>query len=379
MLTHGQVNSKARQYNAAMDTRIRIAGIVGAIIVSIVILTSPSPGIPLPEPSTSLNAGNDFVIVLVTDLDEPRAIATHGSQIFIAEKSGVIRLVDDGNLLDRPLVTLRAARAHDGGLVGIALHPEFDDNQLLYAYMTYHKDGKLWNRVMQIHVNGQRADDIGTIFDKIPGADFSNGGAIAFGPDGKLYVGTGATSETSRLAQDPDSLAGKILRLDDDGTIPKDNPRLGSAVYATGFHDPVGIDWDFEDRLIIADAGSTKNDEINIVEAGANYGWPDEQCLGQTYVSAVMCFDPSLGPGGITVYSGEILAPHGSLIVGSLRANGIYTLDLKENTQDAILGGLGRIRDVVSLPDGTIYAITSNTDNRGFPNSSDDLLLQVLK
>lgn len=362
-----------------MDRRIRIAGIVGAVVVSIVILTSPSPGIPLPDPKTSLDVGNSAVAVLATDLDEPRAIAVQGSKIFIAEKSGTIRLVEEGVLIERPIVTLRTAKAHDGGFIGIAIHPQFADNGLLYAYTTYHEEAQLWNRLVQVTVEGQRASDISTLLDGIPGGDFSNGGALAFGPDGKLYVGTGATSETLRLSQDPDSLAGKILRLNDDGSIPQDNPISDSAVYAIGFHDPVGLDWNSESVLIVADAGSTKNDEINIVEPGSNHGWPDEQCSGSIHVGAVMCFDPGLGLGGIAVYEGQALGYSGTLIAASLRANGIYSLDLEENTQETVLGGLGRIRDVAVSPDGTIYAITSNTDNRGFSDSGDDRLLQVLR
>lgn len=362
-----------------MDTRIRIAGIIGAMIVSAVILLSPSPGIPLPPPSTTMNVGNEAVIVLATNLDEPRAIAIHDSRIFVAEKSGVIRLVDNGELVESPVITLRAANAHDGGLVGIAVHPEFDDNQTLYAYMTYNDGAQLWNRVMWIRINDERASDVGTILDRIPGSDFSNGGAIAFGPDGKLYVGTGATSDSLRLSQDPESLAGKILRLNDDGTIPDDNPYADSAVYATGFRDPQGIDWDSKERLVVADAGPTKNDEINIVEPGANHGWPDEQCSGQTHIDAVMCFDPGLGLGGIAVYSNDVLASRGSIIIASLRASGIYSLDLDDKSQDNIFGGLGRIRDLKVLSDGTIYAITSNTDNRGFASTGDDRLIQVVR
>lgn len=362
-----------------MDTRLRVAGIAGAIIVSGIILLSPSPGVPLPDPATTQDGGNDAVIVLATGLDEPRAITIHGTKIFVAEKSGAIRLVSGGELLERPIVRLRAANAHDGGLVGLAVHPEFAENHILYAYLTYEEDGRLWNRVMWVHSDGDRASDAGTILDRIPGSDFSNGGAIAFGPDGKLYVGTGATSDSLRLSQDPESLAGKILRINDNGTIPADNPTTGSAVYAIGFRNPQGIDWDADGNLIVADVGPTKNDEINIVSPGTNYGWPDEQCSGMMHVGSVACFDPGLGPGGIAVYSGGALAPTGSVVIASLQANGIYSLSLDDGSQDSILGGLGRMRDVVASPDGSIYAITSNTDNRGFASEGDDRLLQVVR
>ena len=362
-----------------MDKRLRIAGITAAVIMSIVILLSPSSSIPIPEPSTRLSAGSEAVIVLATNLDEPRSIAIHDSYIFVAEKSGAIRLIDNGNLLDEPIITLRAAKAHDGGLVSIITHPNFDDNQMLYAYMTYNDSGKLWNKIMWIHYDSKRATDAGILLDKIPASDFSNGGAMVFGPDGKLYVGTGATSETSRLPQDLESLAGKILRINDDGSTPEDNPTRDSLVYAIGFHDPQGMDWDLEGRLIVADAGSTKNDELDIVNVGQNYGWPDEQCSGPEHVSAIMCFDPGLGLGGIAIYLGDSLAPNGSVIVASLRTSGIYSIELDSKTQTTILVGLGRIRDVATTQDGTIYAITSNTDNRGFANLDDDRLLHVVR
>ena len=111
-----------------------------------------------------------------------------------------------------------------GGLLGIALHPDFEDNHLIYVFLTYEQDGALWNRIIKITESDNRLQDAETILDGIPGSSFTNGGFVKFGPDGKLYVGTGATSDSSHLPQDPDSLSGKILRINDDGSIPDDNP-----------------------------------------------------------------------------------------------------------------------------------------------------------
>ena len=362
-----------------MDRRLRIAGIAGAVAVSVVILLSPSQGVPLPPPTTTLEEGSDSVVVLASGLDEPRAIAAHAERVFVAERDGAIRVVEDGALLERPLITLRAAGSHDAGLVGLAAHAEQGSGVTLYAYVTYEEAGELWNRVMWIREDDNRASDVGTVIEQIPGSNFSNGGALAVGPDGMLYVGTGSTSDSSGLAQNADSLAGKILRVHPDGSVPDGNPVAGSPVYASGFRDVRGISWDADGRMIVADAGPTKNDELNIVEAGANHGWPEEECAGTSHTGAAACFDPALGIGGIAVYGGGALGEEGRVIVAALRAGTIHAIDLETGEQGTVLGGLGRMRDVAGGPDGALYAITSNTDSGGFADDDDDRLLEVVR
>ncbi len=362
-----------------MDRRLRIAGIAGAVAVSAIILLSPSQGVPLPPPTTTLEKGSDYAAVLASGLDEPRAIATHAERIFVAERGGSIRVVEDGALLERPLITLRAAGSHDAGLVGLATHTEPDGGMTLYAYVTYEEAGELWNRVMWIREDGSRASDVGTVIEQIPGSNFSNGGALAIGPDGMLYIGTGSTSDSSGLAQDAGSLAGKILRVRPDGSVPDGNPVADSPVYASGFRDVRGISWDVDGRMIAADAGPTKNDELNIVEAGANHGWPDEECAGASHTGAAACFDPALGIGGIAVYGGGALGDEGHVMVAALRAGTIHAIDLGTGEQGTVFSGLGRMRDVAGGPDGTLYAITSNTDSGGFADDEDDRLIEVVR
>lgn len=357
-----------------MDRRLRIAGIAGALAVSAAILLSPSQGVPLPEPTTTPDAGSGSVAVLATGLDEPRAIAVSGGTVYVAERDGAIRAVEGGELSERALITLRAAGRHDAGLVGLAAHPDPAGGPALYAYVTYEEGGELWNRVMWIRHDGGRAVDVGTVVEAIPASDFANGGAMAFGPDGMLYVGTGS-GPGSQGGGGP--LSGKILRVAADGTVPPDNPVPGSAVYASGFRDPRGIAWDGDGRMVVADAGPSKNDEITLVTPGAHHGWPDEVCSGGAHVGAAACFDPALGIGGIAVYGGGPLGAEGTVMAASLRAGTIHAVDLQAGDQGTVLGGLGRMRDVAAAPGGSLYAITSNTDSGGFAGDGDDRLVRV--
>lgn len=363
-----------------MDKKIQIIAIAISVVFSILVLTSPSDPISLPEPHS--NTKSDFVTIMAENLDKPRAIAISDDRIFFTEKDGFVRVIQDNVLLESPLASLRSANVFDGGLLGITLHPDFSNNHFIYVFLTYDENGTLWNKILRITESKNRLQHAQTIFDKIPGSSFSNGGFIKFGPDGKLYVGTGTVSDSSHLPQNLDSLSGKILRLNDDGTIPDDNPFFNSPVYALGFRNPQGMTWDADGNLYVAEFGPEKNDEINLVHAGKNYGWPEQQCSGDAkFENAILCYDPSIEPGGIMFYSGDTFNFEFPFIMASMRATNLYQLDFEEglSSQKPILSGIGRVRDVVQGPDGSIYVITSNTDGKGFPDSTDDKLLRILK
>jgi glucose/arabinose dehydrogenase len=363
-----------------VDKKLRIAGIIAALAFSIFVLTSPSNPLPIPEPPSS-KPENKFVEILAENLDEPRSIAVSDNRIFVTEKDGLIRVIQNNTLLDEPLATLRPANVFDGGLLGIALHPDFSNNHLMYVFFTYEEDGKLWNKIIQITESENKLKDAKTIFDKIPGSVFTNGGFLKFGPDKKLYVGTGTISDSSHLSQDLDSLSGKILRLNDDGTIPEDNPFPNSPVYSLGHRNPQGMTWDNTGQMYLAELGPEKNDEINLIKSGKNYGWPEQQCSGaEKFENAIMCYDPSIEPSGILYYSGDKINLEADFIMTSLRAD-LYQLDFADGlkSQKTLLSGAGRIRDVVQGPDGSLYVITSNTDGKGFPDNMDDKLLRILK
>jgi len=363
-----------------MDKRIRIGGIIAAIIFAILIWVSPSNPPPIPEPVTEY--GNEYVQVLATNLEKPWAIDFAGDKIFVTEKVGQVRVIESGVLLDDPLATLRTANVFDGGLLGIAVHPAFDKNHFIYVYYTYEKDGTLWNKILRITEADNKLDAAKTIFDKIPGSVYNNGGIMKFGPDGKLYVGTGYVSD-SHGPQDIQSLEGKILRLNDDGTIPNDNPFSDSPVFSFGHMNTKGLGWDNEGNLFVAEMGPSKNDEINLVQPGGNYGWPEQECSGsKQFVDPINCYDPAIEPGGIVFYYGDKIKLENSLVLASLRASHLFNLEIDEGevkSQISILSGMGRIRDVAVGPDGYLYLITSNTDGKGFPDASDDKLLRIVK
>ena len=364
-----------------MDKKIQIIAIACAIAFSIFILTSPDKtSIPLPQPNSY--SENDSVLILAENLDKPRAIAVSDNRIFVTEKDGYIRVIENNILLESPLATFRTVNVFDGGLLGITLHPNFSNNHLLYVFLTYEENGNLWNKILQITEENNKLKNVEIILDKIPGSSFTNGGFLKFGPDGKLYVGTGTVSDESHLPQDINSLSGKILRLNDDGTIPDDNPFPNSFVYSLGHRHTQGMTWDDNNNLFVAEFGPEKNDEINLIKPGKNYGWPEQQCFGNLdFEDPVICYDPSIEPGGILFYSGDRINFESKFIMASMRASNLYQVDFEDglSSQKSILSGNGRIRDVVEGSDGSLYVITSNTDGKGFPDRLDDRLLRIMK
>ena len=363
-----------------MDKRIQVAVVVIAVVFAALVLSSPTDPIPIPKPYT--DSENDSVDVIAENLDKPRAIAISDDRIFVTEKDGFIRVISNGTMLESPLATLRPANVFDGGLLGIALHPDFSANHILYVFLTYNEDGILWNKILKITESENKLQSAETIFDRIPGSSFTNGGFIKFGPDEKLYIGTGTVSEASHLPQDLDSLAGKILRLNDDGSIPGDNPFPDSPVYSLGHRNPQGMTWNDAGDMFVAEFGPEKNDEINLIKPGKNYGWPEQECSGSPdFEDAILCYDPSIEPGGILFYAGDSIDLKSSFVMASLRAFNLYQLDFEEglSSQKSILSGIGRIRDVAQDANGSLYVITSNTDGKGFPDSTDDKLLRILR
>ena len=374
-----------------MNKKIQIVAIVGAVAFSALVLSSPSDPIPLPDTfvtSTITDTKNASISIIAENLDKPRAIAvaTSENKIFVTEQGGTIRVIENGTMQDAPLAVFRGTpTVFDGGLLGITTHPDFEQNHYIYVFLTYvtTPEDKFQNKIIRITESNNRIQEAHTILDDIPGSQFTNGGFLKFGPDGKLYTGTGTPYDASHLPQDLDSLAGKILRINPDGTIPDDNPFPDSLVYSLGHRNPQGITWDDTGRMYVAEQGPEKNDEINIITPGTNYGWPDRQCTpdinGQG--GAILCYDPSIDPGGIIHYTSERLSLEKPFVMTSLRASNLYQLDFEEGlpSQKPILSGVGRIRDVVQAPDGSLYVITSNTDGKGFPEDTDDRLLRIIK
>lgn len=323
--------------------------------------------------------GESRVEIVATGLETPWALAfAADGRLFVAERPGRIRLVRDGRLEPESIAALPVAAVGESGLMGLALDPAFAETPHLYACYTAAKDGRLVNRVVRLTLRGGRAGDERVLIDDIPGAWNHDGCRVKVGPDGKLYVTTGDAGE-SRLAQRRDSLAGKILRLNRDGSVPDDNPFPGSFVFSLGHRNPQGLAWDRAGRLVAAEHGPWGHDEINHILGGGNYGWPEVRGRGgdSRYVEPILESEQDTwAPSGIAFLGGD-------LFVAGLRGRRLLRVTLAPDLSHAVrvatlLGGTyGRLRDVVVGPDGALYVTTSNRDGRGWPSREDDRIVRV--
>ena len=360
------------------------------IILSIFTMKfSPSETVvPLPAPvSNSSNVANSSGVAIIAEgLQAPRSLdISKDGRIFVSEKQGGIRVVENGTLLGQHVGDIKAENIGDAGLLGLALHPNFTQNHLFYVYYTYSNTTGLYNKVLMLQESNNRIIDSKIILDGIPGDDYRDGGRIKFGPDGKLYVSTGDAS-IPELSQDLNSLAGKILRINQDGTIPHDNPFSNSAVYAYGFRNVQGLAWaPGSGTLYASDQGGAGNDEINLISPGKNYGWPREECNNNgagdvnRYTPPLLCFNPSLEPSGMAFAFSNKLGYQNDLIVATLKGSHLRDIDIQSGSQNTILVGYGRLTDLVESGDGSILVLTSNTDGRGLPQEGDDKILRLTK
>ncbi|MDW0170197.1 MAG: PQQ-dependent sugar dehydrogenase [Nitrososphaeraceae archaeon] len=363
--------------------------IPSALVIIVSILTmkfSPSETlVPLPAPVSNLSLTNTSGVEIIAEgLQAPRSIdISKEGRIFISEKRGSIRVVDNGTLLTEPVGDIKAENIGDAGLLGLTLHPNFTQNHLFYVYYTYSNSTGLFNKVLMLKESNNRIIDSKTILDGIPGNDYRDGGRIKFGRDGKLYVSTGDAS-IPELSQDLNSLAGKILRINEDGTVPQDNPFSNSAVYAYGFRNAQGLAWaPNSGALYSSDQGGAGNDEINLISPAKNYGWPHEECNSSgddnRYTPPLVCFNPSLEPSGIAFAFSNKLGYQNHLIVATLKGSHLRDIDFDSGSQNTILVGYGRIIDLVESEDGLIYVLTSNTDGRALPQQGDDKILRLTR
>jgi glucose/arabinose dehydrogenase len=362
--------------------------------------SSPVPGVPPPAPTAagpaqptpgSLRPG---VEVVATGLQAPWSLdfAPDG-RIFVTERPGRVRVIAGGRLQPEPWATVPVAErpGSESGLMGIALDPDFWSNGFVYVYYSYQDQGRLWNRLVRLVDRNGRGEVDRVLLDRIPGASIHDGGRVKFGPDGKLYltVGDAAAGEN---AQNPNSLNGKILRLNPDGTVPPDNPFPGSPVYALGLRNPQGLAWHPLTRQLFASdhgpSGGPPNcchDELNLIEPGGNYGWPVVFGAG----GAPRFTDPVLESGTETwapsgIDFGTAGPVRGVLFIAALRGQHLRAVwlglpDFRRVQAQQVLfqNEYGRLRDVVAGPDGALYILTSNRDGRGSPRPGDDKLLRV--
>ena len=307
-------------------------------------------------------------------------------RIFFSERVGTLNVIDDS--IQKQIMSLDVAGG-EGGMLGIALDPDFESNHYIYIYYTYNEFLTTKNKLVRFVESNNVLTEDKILLEDIPGASYHDGGRIKFGPDEKLYVTTGDAGDAN-LSQRLDSVAGKILRINSDGSIPDSNPFADSAVYSFGHRNPQGIDWDKLGTLVASEHGPSgfygvAHDEINVIQAGANYGWPniigDDTKDGLTSPT-LHSGDDTWAPSGASFYYGEEIPQwNGKYFVASLRGQHLLIIDFDSeynviSYEKLFLGEFGRLRDVVQGPDG-LYILTSNQDGRGNPSHNDDRILLV--
>ncbi|POH57210.1 PQQ-dependent sugar dehydrogenase [Arthrobacter glacialis] len=363
------------------SNRIVLAAACFTTALSMAACTSITPA---PGPSTPAAAAGGTGDV-ATGLDAPWSMA------LLADRSLLVSERDTGQIVEvsaqgatRDMGTIPGVVASgEGGLLGLAVRLGGCDGNpipdtgclMLYAYFTAESD----NRIVRMPVLGAAGDrSLGapeTIIAGIAKAGNHNGGRLAFGPDGMLYV-TSGDAGNANAAQDPTSLSGKILRLTPDGGIPADNPFPGSPVWSLGHRNPQGIAWDGQGRMWASEFGQNQWNELNEVKAGANYGWPLVEGIGddKRFVNPVLQWSTDeASPSGIAI-NGT------TLYMAALRGQRLWVIDLAGTpaSNETLVGELGRLRDVALTADGRLLVLTNNTDGRGSPRDGDDRIVAIV-
>jgi glucose/arabinose dehydrogenase len=349
----------------------RIAATLAVAAALLAGCTAVSP--PEPDPNGPVNPVGDTQ-VRAESLVTPWSIVAldDGSALVSERDTGIVQhVVDDGAVVAVGTVPGVVA-AGEGGLLGLALHAEGGE-RWLYAYVTTASDNRIVRMPLGDPLSLGAPEEVLTGLAK---AGNHNGGRIAFGPDGMLYATVGDASHPE-LAQDRASLNGKILRMTAAGGVPDDNPFAGSLVYSLGHRNPQGLTWDDDGRLWAAEFGQNTWDEVNRIEAGANYGWHVVEGIQRDdrFVDPAVQFAPDeASPSGLVFIDG-------TFFLAGLRGERVWALYPRDDgTLDPVawfVGEFGRIRDVAAAPDGGLWFVTNNTDGRGEARPGDDHMVWV--
>lgn len=351
---------------------------------------------PSPDTVYKTEDGMQFKVeVLAKNLRCVWSLAfTPDKRVFFTERPGRVRVIEDGKVRDEPVLTIPDVDA-DGklGALGLALHPNFRRNHLIYLAYSYKGDNGERVRVVRFKETKNVFSDRTVIIEDIPAFTNHAGCRLRFGPDGKLYLTTGDANQPD-LAQKLDSLAGKVLRLDDDGKIPADNPFVGQAdarpeIWSYGHRNPQGIAFQpGTGTLFECEHGPTAGDEVNIIEKGKNYGWPivHHEMSAPGFVSPLLEYTPlpAIAPASAMFYTGNVFPQlKNNLLIGCLRGEMILRVRLDRNkvlSQERLMvKQYGRLRDVAQAPDGTIWFTTSQYDPpEGSPREDYDEILRLV-
>ncbi|GAA3376410.1 PQQ-dependent sugar dehydrogenase [Streptomyces racemochromogenes] len=345
--------------------------------------TAASPGASGPADASGPPAKGSVTVSgeVAKGLESPWGVAPlPGGDLLVAsrDQGKVSRVRTDTGAVTEIGKVPGVAPGGEGGLLGLALSPDFASDRMVYAYFTTESD----NRIARMRYDEQRpaGQQLGapdTVLRGIPKGLIHNGGRIAFGPDRMLYAGTGETGNTG-LAQDRKSLGGKILRMTPDGRPAPGNPEAGSVVYSFGHRNVQGLAWDEDKRLWASEFGQRTWDELNLVEPGGNYGWPEAE--GKAGKAGLR--DP------VAVWKTDDASPsgiawaEGSIWMAGLKGERLWRIPLKGAAAAAepeafLQGKYGRLRTVVPLDGDQLLLVTSETDGRGSPEPGDDRILRL--
>lgn len=337
----------------------------------------PAPN-STPTTTATIKDGAKFMFPeRIEGLDQPIAFSfAPGRRIFITERSGQVRVFENGELKEEPFVTVDVpdlSGYHETGLLGIATDPNFEDQPYVYIYHTYEDGNRLFNRVARYRYGSNNNPEAEVLLDRIPGGRIHNGGILKFGPDGNLYVSTGETNNRS-LAQNLDSTAGKILRIAPSGNVPDDNPFENSPIYSYGHRNVFGLAFHPETgELYATENGPNRDDEVNKILAGRNYGWPIALGISgdERFVDPIVTYTPNIAPTQAIFYTGNVFREiKNQLVFGSYNPNELHALELagEDNTeveQDRVIfRSDDPIIGVAEASDGTIYITEDNSIRR---------------
>jgi aldose sugar dehydrogenase len=367
------------------------AGMLAVVLATQTIQTAcpkDNPSTPTTGEVLTTRDGIRFrVETMLTGLEVPWSLTfAPDGRLFVTERPGRVRIATIGGGSELALTLDGVFSQGEAGLLGLALDPAFSQNRLVYLYYSATVSGGAVNRIVRYReVNSRLAERV-VLLDNIPAATIHDGGRLRFGPDGLLYA-TAGDAAIPNFAQDVASLGGKILRLNRDGTSPPDN-RFSSLVFTYGHRNPQGLDWHpTSGDLWAVEHGATGNDEVNAIRAGLNFGWP--RIEGADTIPGmeppVTFYNPAIAPSGASFYRGQQFPQFaGNLFVATLRGTHLLRLTVdpaarRVTAQERLLEGTyGRIRDVISGPDGNLYFCTNNRDGRGSQAADDDRVLRLV-